>query len=148
MHQVIPADIKFNESRAVADCWCLIQARLDMGPHEQDLKTSLRLLYRCEKVDGRWKLLSLEPIYIHDLVSPVPPAPMPQFDGLDRFRKSYRFTGWMLDQRGMAVANDLPGEDDQKTVDDIHKRHREWLESGGALEPSRALSGCSRRTLP
>ena len=103
-----------------------------MNQHEYDMQQVLRLFYRCEKIESQWKLCSLEPIYIRDLLSPVPPAPPLEFGGLENFRKSYRFAGWMLDKRGMAIANDLPGEDDAETVKDIHTRHEEWLKSDGS----------------
>jgi hypothetical protein len=31
----------------------------------------------------------------------------------------------------MAIANDLPGEDDQKSVEDIHRKNGEWLNLAG-----------------
>ncbi|KAL2783000.1 hypothetical protein BJX66DRAFT_345343 [Aspergillus keveii] len=111
IHQVVPAEFEIKGWKAVADCWCFITARLEMNQHDYELKTSLRLLYRCEKVKGEWKLISLEPIYIHDLLAPVPPAPSLELPCLEGLRKSYKFTAWMVQQRGITVANDLPGED-------------------------------------
>ncbi|KAL2784549.1 hypothetical protein BJX66DRAFT_343908 [Aspergillus keveii] len=127
IHHVVPAEYKINGCKAVVDCWCFINARLPIHGHDYELKTSLRLLYRCEKFENQWKLLTLEPIYIHDLLAPVPPAPILKMKGLESYRQSYRFTAWMVAQRGIVVANDLPGEDDAKSVEELLGRHREWL---------------------
>jgi hypothetical protein len=127
IHQVVPAEYKINGCKAVVDCWCFINTRLPIHGHDYELKTSLRLLYRCEKFENQWKLLTLEPIYIHDLLAPVPQAPILEMKGLESYRQSYRFTAWMVAQRDIVVANDLPGEDDAKSVEEILGRHREWL---------------------
>lgn len=127
IHQIVPADVEVNDLKAVADCWCFISARLPIEKDECELRTSLRLLYRCEKFRGEWKLLSLEPIYIHDTVSAVSPGARLDIPDLSHFRKSYRHTAWLVQQRGVDIADDLPGEDDAASVQDIRKGHQDWL---------------------
>ena len=123
----MPADIDVRGFKAFADGWCIIQARVDVGEYEYELKTCIRLLYRCEKVQGEWKIVTLEPIYLHDLLTPLASAPNLLLDDLKRFRKSYRFTAWVMEQRGIPISNKLPGEDDAKSVEEIYERHQAWL---------------------
>ena len=126
IHKVLPADVEIHGSRAVVDCWCFIEARLTLNDVEVELNTSLRLLYRCEKVESEWKLLTLEPIYIRDRIDSVPPATAVTFPDLSKFRKSYRFTAWMVGQRGISISHDLPGEDVPESVAEIYERHQKW----------------------
>ena len=127
IHNVVPADITINATKAVADSWCLIQSRHLGEEHEYEMKTPARLLYRVELVEGQWKLLSLRPIYMYDLITAVPPAPPPSFGDLSHFRRSYRFTAFMVQCRGRTISHDLPGMDDAKSVAEVEERHHKWL---------------------
>lgn len=93
------------------------------------MKTYIRFLNQCGKVQDKWKLLTLESVYIRDLITPVPPAPMLDFGDLSVFRKIYRFTAWMVQQRGLTIHNDLPGEDDPKSMAEVRDRNRAWIEA-------------------
>lgn len=134
IHQLIPGQIQVRGSKALADSWCIIQTRHANHAEdpEFDLITWLRIFSRCEKVkdSGEWKMLTLEPIYMRDLITPVPPGPMPDFgDNLSRFRKSYRFTGWCVSKRGLKVRDDMPGDDVLESVTEVCERNQAWFDA-------------------
>jgi hypothetical protein len=129
MHQIMPTDIDVRGSKALAQSWCIIDTRFERSGSEYDAKTYVRLFNQCEKVDGRWKLLTLEAIYLRDSITPVYPAKEPDYGDLSGFRKSYRFTAWMVAQRGLTIRNDLAGEDDPKSMEDLLNRNHAWIET-------------------
>ena len=129
MHQIMPAEVDVRGSKALAQSWCIIDTRFDHDEGQLDAKTYVQLFNQCEKVDGRWKLLTLEIIYLRDLITPVYPAKEPDFGDLSGFRKSYRFTAWMVGQRGLTIRNDLAGEDDPKSMEELLNRNRAWIEA-------------------
>ena len=94
-----------------------------------------RLFSQCEKVDGRWKMLTLEIIYMRDLITSVYPAKEPDFGDLSKYRKSYRFTAWMVGLRGLKISNDLAGEDDPRTVEEMLTRNHAWIEAPSPPSP-------------
>ncbi len=129
VHQIIPTEIDVRGTKALAESWCIIDTRIDRDGPEYDMKTYLRFFNQCEKVEGKWKLLTLEPIYVRDIITPVPPAPVLDFGDLSGFRKSYRFTAWMVGQRGLTIHDDLPGEDDPESMREVTDRNRAWIEA-------------------
>ena len=129
LHQIMPAEIDVRGSKALAQSWCIIDTRFDHEGGQLDAKTYVRLFNQCEKVDGAWKLLTLEIIYLRDLITPVYPAKEPDFGDLSGFRKSYRFTAWMVGQRGLTIRNDLAGEDDPTSMEELISRNRAWIDA-------------------
>ena len=129
MHQIMPTEIDVRGTKALSLSWCIIDTRFEHNGGECDAKTYVQLINQCEKVDGAWKLLTLEIIYLRDLITPVYPAKEPDFGDLSGFRKSYRFTAWMIAQRGLTVRNDLAGQDDPKSMEEMLNRNREWIEA-------------------
>ena len=130
MHQIMPAEIDVKGSYALAQSWCVIDTRqLGREGHEYDMKTWIRLFNRCEKVEGSWKLLTLELIYLRDLITPVYPAPPIDFGDLSGFRKSYRFTAWSVAQRGLTIRNDLAGDDDPASMEEMINKNKAWIEA-------------------
>ena len=97
--------------------------------------STVRLLSRLEKLDlpegQQWKILSLECVYIRDCMIPVAPLPYgevgAQFQGCEKFRSSYRYSAWLINSTGLAVADDLPGEDRPDLVKEVFVRNYEWL---------------------
>lgn len=74
-------------------------------------------------------MLTLELIYMRDSITPVYPAKEPKYGDLSHFRKSYRFTAWMVAQRGLIIKNDLPGEDDPESMKELLTRNQAWIEA-------------------
>ena len=128
MHLINPSDIDVRGSKALAESAGVIMSRFNHDGHEYDFTIWCRFVSQVEKVEGKWKLLSLEVIYIRDLILPVPGSPELDFSTVkDWPRKSYRFTAWHLMQRGIKVRDDLPGEDDDHTVHEVMDSNYAWI---------------------
>lgn len=133
IHQLIPGQIQIRGSKALVDSWCIIETR-NTNPEEHleyDMTTWLRIFSQCEKMNDtrEWKMLTLEPIYMRDLIMPVPPLPMPDFGPeLSSFRKSYRFTAWSVSRRGLHVRDNLPGADVPESVMEVCNRNQAWFD--------------------
>lgn len=89
-------------------------------------------LEKSTTTDGKWKMLSLEVIYLYDTLAPcVPPPPDKPLD-LDfsivkDARKSYKVIAWHVAQFGVTVRDDLPGADRPETVTEVEDRNRAWI---------------------
>ncbi len=106
----------------------MITARFGHRGHDYDLTNWVRFVSQAEKVESKWKLLTLEVIYIRDGIAPVGNAPTPEFWQLNGWpRKSYRFLAWHLGARGVKVREDLPGTDDEESVNEVMDRNRGWI---------------------
>ena len=128
MHLITPSDIDVRGSKALAESAGVIMSRFSHDGHEYDFNIWCRFVSQVAKVESRWKLLTLEVIYIRDLIVPVPGSPDLDFsDVKDWPRKSYRFTTWHLRQRGIQVRDDLPGTDDDRSVDEVMDRNYAWI---------------------
>ena len=132
MHSINPAEIDIRGSKALTESFCTMTSRFEHAGHEFDKVSNVRLISQLEKVQGDWKLLTLECIYIRDKV--IPTAPLPPdtsilFHGVEKFRKSYRYATWLLGTIGLTVSDRLPGEDDAGSVEEVLYRNRTWLNS-------------------
>ena len=134
IHVITPNDIDIRESKALAESFCTITSRFEHDKFEYDKVTVCRLISRLEKLapsqGSEWKLLTLEVIYIRDgIISVAPQAPesIPTFEGVEKFPKGYRYGAWLLAKIGIKSRDDLPQEDDRKSVKEVFDRNYEWL---------------------
>lgn len=128
-HNINPAIIDIRGPKAYAESNCLIMSRFPHDGHDYDFSGWCHLVSRLEKVVGTWKMLTLEVIYLRDVVVPVPPAPDPDYSVIkDWPRKSYKFATWHLMMRGLEVRKDLPGWDDEQSVNRVRDRNLAWLD--------------------
>ncbi|KAH8815449.1 hypothetical protein F5884DRAFT_178646 [Xylogone sp. PMI_703] len=133
IHAMQPIDVEINGSRAFSESAGSITIRFVQGSVEYDCTALCRFLSRLEKVEGEWKLLTLECIYIRDNIVPTTPQKGGGSDfvmtGSAVTRKSYRCLGWLLTSQGFPVGNGMPGVDDPETVKAVMGKHRKWLEA-------------------
>lgn len=127
-HLITTTIFEIRGSKALTESGCVITSRFDHDGHEYDMTSWVRLVSRLCKVEGQWKMLTLEVIYVRDLIVPVPGSPELDWDGIKSWsRKSYRFAAWHLRQRGLVVREDLPGEDDKDSVKELMDAGLAWL---------------------
>ena len=128
MHLINPSDIEVRGTKALAESAGLIMSRFEHQGYEYDFTIWCRFVNQMEKVEGTWKLLTLEMIYMRDVIVPVPGSPELDFSGVkDWPRRSYRFTAWHLMGRGLKVREDLPGLDDDRSVTELMDRNYAWI---------------------
>lgn len=102
--------------------------------HEYDVvwTSQMRLLYRCEKRDGIWKIADLTSVFEMDKLNPVVPGTDLHINlaDLDKFRKSYRWLSYLRTQDGGHVSNDLLGIDRPEDMKKLYDRENHWLATG------------------
>lgn len=133
IHSVQPVEVQINGSRAISESTGSITIRFVQGSTEYDCTALCRFLSRLEKVENEWKLRTLECIYIRDYIVPTVPgsenASTFEMKGSTVTRKSYQCLGWLLTSQGFPVGNDMPGVDDQDSVNAVMDKHQTWLKS-------------------
>lgn len=92
----------------------------------------MRLIYRCEKRDGVWKISDLTSIFESDKLEPVVPGTDLHIDPKDvqGLRPSYRWLAYVRQQAGGKVSNDMVGTDRPDEVNRIYQQDEEWLHAG------------------
>ena len=113
-HALQPITVRVNGNRAVASLGCSID-----NPHKASvfgaaamLTVYCRLIYRAERRQSEWKLMSLDCIYQHDILQPIIPGETLTIDKakLAKYRPSYPFLCYTLEYYGGTADPDLPGE--------------------------------------
>jgi hypothetical protein len=131
IHRISPGVTEFNShgEKAICESFGDITARFTASNgHDYDLISTARFVSRLEKFQGTWYMLSLEVIYMRDMIYAVGVSPMPDYSTIrDWPRKSYRFVAWHLIDRGVEPKTDLPGEDDPQSATEVLDRNYGWL---------------------
>jgi hypothetical protein len=128
-HRLGPVLVSRNRDRAVATLSGIIDIPQTIDGVELTLSSHALFLYRVEKRQGEWGLMSFGAIYRRDELIPVTPGQSVTIaaDELAGYRPSYRNLSWSLAQTGYAVNIDLPGEDRPETVAAIMDEIFSWV---------------------
>jgi hypothetical protein len=121
LHKICPIEVSISSSgtRAISESSGSITARFSQNNMQYDCTSLCRFISRFERVEGQWKLLTLEAIYVRDLIAPAFPGKGESglvVEGLEERRESYRYLGWLLAQKGFEIRGDLPGVDDEGSI--------------------------------
>ena len=137
MHTIQPAVIDLNGAKGFAQSVGTIASRFERDGKQYDMVSKCRLLSRLMQVQNAnrthkdWYMLSMEVIYLQDNIFPVVPEPFssdPDFvRALSKKRKSYPVLSVLLENKGLAVNDKLPGSDDEESVDRVLQTNRKWL---------------------
>jgi hypothetical protein len=131
-HTICPVEIHFDDKRvkALAESTGSINSRFRMDGHEYDCASYARFISRLERVNGEWKMLTLEAIYDKDTITPaLPMASAPAKFDMEGHRDSYRCIGWLLASKGFQVNRDLPGTDRPESVTKFMDESFTWLKA-------------------
>lgn len=131
-HRLGPVLVSLNGDRAVATLSGIIDIPETIEGIEMTLSAHCLMLYKVEKRDGEWGLMSFGAIYRRDELIPATPGQsitIPAQD-LAGFRPSYRHLTWSLERTGYEVNNDLPGEDRPETVQAVMAEVFGWAGMG------------------
>ncbi|KAJ6007655.1 hypothetical protein N7540_011631 [Penicillium herquei] len=128
-HKICPVIIHLNEdiNRALSESTGSINLRFKYEGHEYDCVSYARFISRLQKVNGEWKMLTLEAIYDQDSITPAYSLQTPANFDLEGHRASYRCLGWVLSRNGFQVNQDLPGTDRPETVTRLMDESYRWL---------------------
>jgi hypothetical protein len=130
-HKLFDTLVWLNKDKAVAITMATIQMRREIDGHLLELQSDVKLLYKTQKIDNVWSIVSMEGIYEKDSLLPVSPV-----DGIKipkgeiaKFRSSYANLSYVLSKTGYAVDSNLPGIDRSVSVAKVYQESEDWLHS-------------------
>ncbi|WP_224389995.1 nuclear transport factor 2 family protein [Pseudonocardia sp. ICBG1293] len=131
-HEIGAVAVVVNGRRALADASCAVHIRIPAAGVEVDLVSRGRLCWRVEESDGRWRIVSMDMVYLRDGMTPVEPGvAVPRLPVPERPRTSYGFLQRVMTAAGYPVSPELPGVDRPDLVDVLLAGHGRWLRDGG-----------------
>ncbi len=89
----------------------------------------MRLIYRCEKRGGVWKIADMTSVFESDKLTPVIPGTDLHIQPQDvvEFRPSYRWMSYTRTRAGGKVNPDLLGIDRPDEVDTLYAQAEAWI---------------------
>ena len=89
----------------------------------------MRLLYRCEKRNGIWKISDMTSIFEMDKLAPVVFGTDLHInpEDLKGLRRSYLWMSYVRKQAGGTVSTDLPGIDRPEELQKIYDQDEAWI---------------------
>ena len=128
-HEVGPAVITVNGSRAIAETSCTLHGFYKLDGVDVTSTGFIRLLWRAQRHQGTWLIAGLRGLYIRDLLQPCSPSENLKLDEdeLSKYRDSYRFLTHTLRVLGRQPQDDLPGVDRPESVAALREGERLWL---------------------
>jgi hypothetical protein len=131
-HRLGPPAVRVDGDRATAMFIGAIDIPATVKGVEAYLSSYARFIYRAERRNGRWGLMSFEAIYMRDELAPAIPGQVIAIepDEVAGFRRSYRLLSWLLTTQNYVVNHELPGEDRPDTVKAILDNLDAWLAGG------------------
>ncbi len=129
LHQLAPSVVKIRGDRALADTGCQLLGFQDFEGVPVVRMGQVRLLWRAEKLGSAWLIMSLNVIYVRDLLLPCNPNKVPKIDDAEiaKYRLSYRYESLVFAHAGRPVHDDLPGIDRPETVSAVRAADAAWL---------------------
>jgi hypothetical protein len=112
-HRLSPIRVTLSGDRAVCTMSAIIEIPVALKATAMNLLSYTRFVYRAERREGTWRIVSFDAVYLRDELTPAVPGHSIVIDPneLKLFRPSYRLLSYVLSQQGYAVDPDLAGED-------------------------------------
>lgn len=128
-HWVFPAYAEVDGDRALVESPAKIFNRARVNGTDVDFHAYCRFFSRAVRQDGVWRLMSFEVFFERDELRPVLPGDPVSIDpaALADLRPSYKFITYIQSTRGIAVDQNLLGDDRPAELDAFHRGEREWL---------------------
>lgn len=128
LHFLGGMSIDVNGARAIAQTKMTISQRGAVEGETCDIICTGRFYDFLEKREGRWGVVTRQPIYEKDICIPVNPTRPPKLDAalLERFPIGYRHLAYVQTQIGYSVKPDMPGLRGPE-VEALYARGGRWL---------------------
>ena len=136
-HKINNTMVWLKGNRAIAECICTLQFRIELVPGEPlDLVCWSRLHFRAEKREGKWGLVYFEGIYEKDRLDPifsdsewvVPREELQKYRPIN-WNMMYRLTKFSADPFGGGVENadNWAGKDKPETILRLYEESSKWI---------------------
>ncbi len=127
-HRLGPILVNLAGDRGVASMSAIIDIPAKLQGMEFTLSSHTRFLYRVERREGRWGIISFDAVYVRDeLTSPIPGQSLKiGVEELRRFRSTYRMLSYCLTLQGYEVDANLAGEDRPELVEVLNRELYGW----------------------
>ena len=124
--------IHLNNSRAYVELPVEANHWITVNGENAVWTSYMKLLYRCEKRDGEWRISDLTSIFNNDKLAPVVPGTDLHInpDDLKGLRSAYLWMSYIRKSDGGSVSQDLPGTDQPEKIDKIYQYDEEWINEG------------------
>jgi hypothetical protein len=128
-HRLSPPVVHRDGDRALVELPSVVEIRTTVDDTEVDLLSFARLLYRVERRSGRWLVVSLDPVYERDTLTPSHPGTPLNVgpEAVAAYRPPYRFLAYVLTRRGYPIGDDLCGVDRPEGVTELYDSAFSWL---------------------
>jgi hypothetical protein len=128
-HQVGSSICEIVGNRAIAETGCVISINGAIAGVEVVVNAHSRLYERLECREGQWRLSGMRIVYIQDQLNIANPGEKLALvsERLARYRPSYRFLSYLLEEGGYPPSSDLPGNDRRETVQALVHAENAWL---------------------
>ena len=125
-----------NNDRAIAETACTLHGFYKLDGVDVTSTGFVRLLWRAQRLDGRWLIAGLRGLYLRDLLQPCGPSERLDLnDGeLSAYRQSYRFLTYTLRVLGRVTSHDLPGVDQPERAAALLNAEQAWLSESSASD--------------
>lgn len=129
-HRLSPPTVHLGTDRAVVVLPAMIISRAEVSGRELDLEADIRIVYRTERRDGRWRIAAMDCVYCRDTLTPTMPGQPLSIpaDELASKRPSYRMLAWSFARRGIPVRSDLLGADEPERLAAFFDRAFAWAD--------------------
>jgi hypothetical protein len=127
-HRLGPILVTLNAPRAVATMSAIIDLPVKIGGVHGTLSSYVRFLYRAEKRDTRWGIISFDAQYVRDEIIPSVPGQTIFIDPaeLEPLRPTYRLLWYYLKLQGYSIDPLLAGDDRPDSVAVMNKELFTW----------------------
>jgi uncharacterized RmlC-like cupin family protein len=139
LHFLGGSSIDVAGDRAIAQTKMTIAQRATVDGVVCDVVCTGRFYDFFSRLDGRWLIVTRQPIYERDRLDPVDPGARLELrtEVLERFPEGYRHLAYLQTSIGMTVKPDMPGLVGPE-VEDLYRRGAAWLAGASAASEASA----------
>ncbi|GGF31771.1 nuclear transport factor 2 family protein [Subtercola lobariae] len=130
LHQLSAPVAHVRGDRAFVESTATMRMAVNIDGVAGNLTTTVRLNYRLERRDGRWRIFSLDAIYENTTLFPAVPGQVITVDPdeLTGYRSSYALLAWNIARRGITPSTEDLGDDRPDDVKAFYDGVWSWLE--------------------
>ncbi|MER0278991.1 hypothetical protein ABRY18_02255 [Clostridioides difficile] len=128
-HKICDTLVWVNKDKAVSITMGAIHIRNEIDGNLVELQSDVKFLYKTQKIDDIWYIISMDAIYEKDIILPVYQDGDVKIskEDIKDYRPSYASLSYMLSTDGYKINQELPGIDRPEMVDSLYKDADKWL---------------------